>query len=278
MNIRYSVSNLINGMRTRLELIRLGVKYAWFNDTAYPLDGITNLITTITYSLVGLGLFNILYQHFHTIGSYSENDMRFFLLVSHAAYFLNSLTYYNMLDLDQYINEGGLDTILTKPIPSLFFIVHRRISLFTMLLDGLPAVIVNSLFVNFNLINFTFGNLLSGVVALGMGLFILQTFHFLAIISATWTGRSRQASGLAYAVDQAISGKIPYDVMNRNMRLFLITILPVMVTGPVATSIFLGKGNSAHLISILSITFVIAILLRHLAWTSALRRYSSASS
>jgi len=270
--------NLAESLRIRLRILQLGIKNSWLNDTAYPWDSVANVLGTIMFTLINILFFEVIYTRFDNIAGYSRNEILIFFFMSQLAYYLNSITYYNVIRIDEYIRKGDFDMLLTKPMPALFYTTFRRISLFHLLRDGLPPLLMFGLFVDFHAVHITLTNLLFALVFIIMGLFLEHALAFLLAVSAVWFGRSRSIVHMSYVISQVITGRLPYEAMGKSLRILLTTVIPVAVTTAISTSVLLGKTPPLPLFwYVLCITVVFAFL-RLYVWKLAMRNYTSASS
>ena len=146
-----------------------------------------------------------------------------------------------------HIREGSFETVLLKPIPTLFYIVAANfdpesIGLF---LGGLVMTVISALKTGVSGAE----NILSFLLLFLSGLAVISGMYLImAAISFKWVGNSR----IPEIFDSIKSfGKYPLGIFPRSIQVLSSLIVPVAVIGFFPASALLGRPHRTAFISVI---------------------------
>lgn len=160
-----------------------------------------------------------------------------------ASMFFNSVLWVTM----DHIREGSFETVLLKPLPTLFFIAAANfdpecIGLF---LGGLVMTLISSMKTGVSGVE----NIFSFLLLFLSGLAVMSGIYLImAAISFKWVGNSR----IPEIFDSVKSfGKYPLGIFPRSVQVLTSLIIPVAVIGFFPASALLGRLDGAAFISVI---------------------------
>lgn len=272
-------SEFKESIKERLVLLKANTIFTAQQELAYARNNWTNVLSTIFFTFSVLIFVKVIYSNVQTIAGYTYNEMLLFIFVYQMTYYCNWIvTVRNLKDLIPDVNKGNLDMVLIKPVPSLYFLMTRTISLVSVTTGAIPALSAICFSINWSALNIIFTHLIMATAVWVLGLIALHTFQIISALPVFWFGESENILDLASATASASGTMIPLEGYNENLRNLLGTIIPVLIAGGFTTSILLGKSNPGVLFTWASIVGLISIYVRNLAWNFALKHYTSASS
>ncbi len=273
------LSEFRESIKERILLVKANFVFTAQKELAYAGNNWINLLSTSFYTLAILIFVNVMYSNVQTIAGYSKNEMLFFFLVSQLTYYSNWLiTMRNLGDLIPDVNNGNLDMILIKPVPSLFYLMTRTISFISILRDALVPTLAIVISINWQLLNLTLERIFLALLVWVFGLIILNAFQIIAALPVFWFGESQNILDLASSLSAAEGTLIPFEGYDKNLRVLLSTLLPVLIASGFTTSLLLGKSNPLILFFWSLAIVILSLFTLNAAWKHALKHYSSASS
>lgn len=270
---------LKNYIDDRLVILKASLIYTWRVETAYPVASIGRVLGSLFYTITSLVFINLLYSRVTMIAGYDKEEMMVFYLVGQMALFtIGQFSYENIRDLIHLVNTGGLDLILAKPIPALFYVSTRNISIFTILNDELLSFILLVSIINWERIDITILSVMAGVVVFIGGLVAMHVFQFLCALPVFWIGESSSLLDATWAFEYNVGRVIPFEGFNPSLKMFFTTLIPALITTGLTSSVILGKSNP--LVSVIWVLLVasIALIIKNYFWKKAIKNYTSASS
>jgi len=240
----------------RLSILVATTKFTYQIETAFRTNNWANVLSTCFYTLSQILFINVLYVNVKLIAGYSKDEMLLFMFIGQVGYYISWLFHANLLELIQDVNKGTLDTLLIKPVPSLFYITFKKIRLFSVVRDCLPPLIVLGL----------------------LGITCAHIVHLLSALPVFWLGESESILNLSQEFEYNIGKVIPFEGFGNNFKLVFTTIVPVMISAGVATSVILMKLPIFPTLIWVVIITILALIVRQWIWKFALRTYTSASS
>ena len=178
----------------------------------------------------------------------------------------------NLNRIVTYIQEGGLDFVLLKPIDTQFWLSTRYISLW-----GLPNFLFGTVILGYAAHKLQLGPLalVHGLLFLVPALVILYSLWFLLGTLSIWFVKIYNVTAVLRSVLEA--GRFPLNAYPRGFQLFFTFVIPVAFLTTVPAEAIIGHFQLTWLAAacILAATL---LLLSRLFWRFALRFYTSASS
>jgi len=262
----------------RLNLLWAFVKFTFAKETAYAGNNWGNIFSTVFYTISMILFIDVTYANVDMVAGYSRDQMLLFMFMGQISYYTYWSIYRNLRTLGEDVNTGNLDILLTKPVPSLFYVTFRRISIYNVIRDGIPAMGVLWCVINWENLSFSSVQMLYGLIVVLLGMICVHVMHFMFTIPVFWLGESANLRRLAEGVEYNLGKTIPFEGYSPKMRVLLSTVLPILITAGVSTSVVLGKSEPVWMIVFTGITAIVLLIVMNKMWSVALRAYSSASS
>lgn len=262
----------------RAKLLRASFVYTFRLEMAYFWNGWANIFSTVAYVLIYLVLINVIFRATDSIAGYSENEMYFFFVMTQLMFYTSFAVFPNLLKINQDINTGSLDLLLTKPIPELFYLTFRKIPFVQVLRDGLAPSIVAIAAVDWYALSFNTFEIICALVIAACGFVSFNAFIVLLTIPTFWLGENQSMIDLGIGVLDGAGLRIPIDAWNSGFKILFTLILPVGISAGLSSSVALGKLDA---ISVTLYALGIAIFLsfvKEYFWNIGIRNYTSASS
>ncbi|MEA5580139.1 ABC transporter permease [Nodularia harveyana UHCC-0300] len=234
------------------------------------------LIATLTSvgnlagSLFGLSLF---YSNGYTFNGWSWSAALlvlgiFTLLQGFAATFLSP----NLNRIVRHVQEGTLDFVLLKPIPSQFWLSTHTFSPW-----GLPDLLFGSMIIGYagKSLGLGINNYLMSAVPLIFGLVILYSLWFILSATSIWFVKIYNATEVLRSFLEA--GRYPMVAYPTAYRFFFTFVVPVAFLTTIPAEVMLGRGQINWSIGA-AVLAVVLLWVSSSFWRLALRSYTSASS
>jgi ABC-2 type transport system permease protein len=251
------------------------VKFSFSKALQFRIDFSFRIIMDLIYYVVQFSFFNVIFLHTDVLAGWNLDQLRIFVAsyifidALHMTVFANNCWW-----LPIYINRGTLDTYITKPVSSLFFLSLRDFSAnsFVNLLMAIGILIWS--FVSYPT-EFGLGQLLIYIGLLLNGTFLYFCLHALFLLSVFWTESPRGFGDVFFAVAHIYER--PHKIFIGPFRLIVTYILPFTLCASYPASfLFDDNGNEALLTIFIGTLTTFLVLL--FVWNRGLRSYSSASS
>lgn len=268
---------MINAIKLRLKILRINTENSYKIQTAYFFENFASLGSTFFYTITLYLLIKIIYSNIDLYAGYSENDTIFLLLLAQINYYVDmTWSTNNILSMIDSVRFGELDFVLTKPVPSLFFVTFKDISLVNRLRDGVPNLILLAMLIDWSQINTDFIKISTGIVLFVLGQIAWHCFRFIFSLPVFFLGNSSEI----YQISAALNNRndIPYEGYTNKLRLFFSSVVPTLIAAQISASVILGKSDPIMMLGYALIVTSIFVYLKIVAWNLALKNYSSASS
>ena len=241
----------------------------------FRLDFFFKIVMDCLYYGVNLSFFKILFLSSPTLAGWSEDQAMVFvssyLLVDalHMTVFAS-----NMWWLPFFVNRGDLDTYLTRPVSTLFFISLREFAA-NSFVNLLIALGIFAYFLGQLAIPFTLGQLLFYLALILNGWLLHYVLQMIFIIPVFWTQSSKGFNDFFFSMGMATERP---DLIYRGwLRKLLTVVLPFALICSFPARLFFGTESEGLLGHVLAVTVVLWGFML-LMWRKGLRAYSSASS
>jgi ABC-2 type transport system permease protein len=252
-----------NYIKTRFDILKLNIINTYQIETAYIGENWGNILSTLFYTVTYIMFVNIIYANVKTFAGYERDGILFLTLIGQISFYIVwGLGITNAKNMIRDVNSGSLDLLLTKPIPSLFYISTRTLSLVSIFRDGFATLLILILSINWNALSFAPMHVFWGIIIFLAGQIAFNAFQFLFALPVFWFGEADQILGVSYTF----------------MGMVLSTIVPVLIGTHVATSVMLGKSDGPIYAAIAISVAILFTSIKAILWKVALRNYSSASS
>lgn len=266
---------MIDTLKIRYSLIKASIVNTFWEQTAYFGNNLGSVFSTIFYSASTLLFINILYSNVDTFAGYSEQQMIFLILIAQTHFYLTmTWSHYNTVSMMEEVRNGNLDLLLTKPVPSLFYVSTKKISILNRIQDGLPNIIILAAIIKWGSLNVV--NIPTGILIFLLGNIAHHCFRFLFALPVFWYGESKQIFSISGSLHD--NKDLPLEGFSPTLRNIFTTIIPTLLAAQLSVSVMLGKSNPANALLLTSLVTAIFLVLKTVGWRLALRSYSSASS
>jgi ABC-2 type transport system permease protein len=268
---------MVNFIKDRWDVLKANTVNSYRAQTAYFFDNWSSLASTFLYTVTTLLFIKILYSNVTTFAGYSENEMIFLMLICQLSFYINWIwDRNNVLELIESVRTGELDLILSKPVPSLFFVTFRNISLVNRVKDAIPCLIIMASIIRWDTLHISLFPIFCGVVIFISGLIAWHCFSFLFALPAFFLGQSYQLYFIAASF--ADVNNIPLEAFTGSLRKIFISLIPSLITAQMTTSVMLGKSDPLIMTVTAVLVATVFLMLKHIGWIICLKNYSSASS
>jgi ABC-2 type transport system permease protein len=260
-------------MQRYLKVLRLFWGAAIASELEYRVNFFIATLTSLgnlAGSLFGLFLF---YRTGYTFSGWSWEAALivlgiFTLLQGFSATFLAS----NLNRIVRHVQEGTLDFILLKPIPSQFWLSTHTLSPW-----GLPDLIFGCIIIGYagKRLGVGINGYLLGVLPLLFSFVILYSLWFMLGSMSIWFVKIYNVTDVLRGLLEA--GRYPIAAYPTAYRFFFTFVMPVAFLTTVPAQVLLGRSEISWLIG----AAILAVLLFFVStwfWRFALRFYTSASS
>ncbi len=266
--------HLISNLRHYAEVYRVQIKNNFVREAVYRTNFLTAVSVDVIWIITEVILFSVIYSHVSTLGSWSREQVYFFLGIFFASDALFTIFFQtNFWTFSDLVNRGELDILLTKPIHPLFLALSRSINLSAAfnIFMGLGIVIRYASSAGFaggwHWLNVGFW--------LMIGLVSAVQIRFIFSIWVFWTERSWAITRLYYQFF-AFATK-PDTIYPKGIRYLIMSAVPFAFIGSVpARALLFGLRPMEYLW--VAFTLITFFILNSFLWHQGLRRYQSASS
>ncbi|MBY0517606.1 MAG: ABC-2 family transporter protein [Bacteriovoracaceae bacterium] len=251
------------------------LRFSFSRAMEFRLDFTFKIIMDCFFYLVNLSFYKILFMNTPTLAGWSE-DQAFVFVSSYLFIDALHMTVFasNMWWLPFFVNRGDLDSYLTRPVSTLFFISLRDFAA-NSFVNLLIAIGIFSYALTNLQTPYTLGQLFFYLGLILNGWLLHYVLQMIFIIPVFWTQSSRGFNDFFFSMGMAIERP---DLIYRGWLRYLLTmILPFSLIVSFPARVFFGPETPNLLTHLFVVTIVMwAIML--LLWKRGLRAYSSASS
>lgn len=272
-------SKIKDAVLVRWTVLKASTIYTFQQDTAYVFENWAGVLSTAFYTISFIVFIKVLYSNVGSVAGYSEAEMLFFVFMGQVVFYIQTTLFEgNIVRLSDFVNSGELDLILVKPLPSLFYITFKRISLLFMLRDGIPALLIVTFLVDWNSLDITLLSGFAAAIILVIGLFLNYCLSLFATLPVFWIGKNSEIYILSITLQWVAHRELPFEGFPTSLKLILSSIFPVLICGGLATSVALNKSEPLPMLLFALSVGIIFSFLKRILWNASLRAYSSASS
>jgi ABC-2 type transport system permease protein len=262
---------------TKIEVLKANIGNSYRIQTAYFFENWASIASTTFYTLSMLLFIKIVYANVDLFAGYTESEMLLLALFGQLNFYTEWLWSVNgTRALISDVNTGDLDMILIKPVPLLFFVTFRDISLINRLKDSVPNLLLLAMLINWSQINLTPGSIFAGVLIFVCGQAAWHGFRFLFALPGFFIGQSNHIFQLSGTLGD--TNNIPLEGFTGALRNIFVSAIPSLIAAQMSVSVILGKSNPVIMSMIALGVASVFMLLKKVGWEVALKNYTSASS
>lgn len=218
----------------------------------------------------------IIFKNTNSVGTWNKGQIFLlfgtFLMVRSL---MDILFTQNLGKIPELVRMGTMDFVLTKPVPSLFYVSARYLSLDELgSLLGAFGVLGYSIW----LLKITPSPLQIGAwtVLMLLGLITLYAIQLLMMTLSFWLIRIDNLTALTDTV--VFIARYPPDIFPRLLNFFISYIVPLAFVAAIPASVLLGKRAMGPALLISFGVTALFLTLANAFWQYATRSYTSASS
>ena len=227
-----------------------------------------------------VGLLGALFAKFRTVNGWTWAEVVFLYGLGNLAYSLMRIFGSQLDDFDRYIVRGELDTVLTKPVPSLFYILASRVELIH-LSRALTSVAIFVVAFHLTHIRWTLSVALFTLITILSGTVIMFALMLISATAALWTTKSGKLTDLLITATKE-AATFPISIYPLAVRLLLTFILPAAFVTYYPAQRLLQKGEFLGMPELFQfgapVVALVMLCLSYLFWRSGIRRYHSTGS
>ena len=227
-----------------------------------------------------VGLLGALFTKFRAVNGWTLAEIVFLYGLVNLAYSLMRILGNQLDDFDRYIVRGELDTVLTKPIPPLFYILASRVELHHVA-RALTSVAIFILALNLAQIRWTMSVAVFSVTTVLSGGTIMFALILVSATVALWTTKSGKLTDLLISATKE-AATFPISIYPLAVRLVLTFILPVAFVTYYPAQQFLQKEEFLGMPEFFQfgapVVALVMLSVGFLCWHYGLRRYQSTGS
>lgn len=236
----------------------------------------THFILSFTARLIFFILFivfyGVIYANAGSLGNWTHDEALLYLSV----FFLIDtigFTFFikNFSTFPEYISEGKLDIILTKPVDSQFLVSLRYFSLISFFSIIPPLVLFIKQILVLQL-EVSILNALAFVAFMTASLCIYYSVWFITNLILFWVERIDALHEFFITIWRFM--QFPPDIFQSAMRLFFIFIVPILFTIAVPTNALRSIFEIKHIVLLL-LASCFSLLISRMLWKIGLRHYQS---
>jgi ABC-2 type transport system permease protein len=265
---------MINTFNQYIDVMKTIIKNNFVREFMYRSNTIAMTFADMIWVAVEYAFFEVIYSNVNSINGWNREQTFFFLgiFISSDALF-TTLFQRSFWALPTIINQGELDTLLTKPMSAVFLATFKEIN-FTQIVNlGLGCWIINHYGAA---AGFAGGWAWFGVIAwVLVGLLTQYLIRLFFVIWSFWLERGLTVSRLYYQF-YALANK-PDGLYPKAIQYLIKTALPFAFMGSIPARSLVGKLPAEEYFLVAVVLVLYATLCAFL-WKRGLRRYQSASS
>lgn len=263
----------------RWKILRANTRFSFKESVAYSLNNWGGLASTVVYMITYLVFLGAIFGRVKTVAGYTYSEILLFTLVSQFNFYLSwiwSIT--NISKLGEDVKSGGLDLILTKPLPALWYVSFSKVNVFMLLFEMWPALLpLFYLLARNNDFVISSSGLIYGMVVFVCGHIAIHCMQFVFGLAAFWLGEYRSMNSFSYQI-AFFGDSVPIEAYPRWFLAVGVSVLPFLLHTALTTSFILGKTTDLRWVLWSVVVMVVFLIIKKRAWDKALRAYSSASS
>ncbi len=241
----------------------------------YSADFAVLLITVPSYLLVNLFFWQVIFSHARVIAGWTLGEVILLQAFMNLGFLFWNLLYIFPEELDEIIVSGELNTVLSKPVNPVIYLLVTNIDVLGAL-KNLSGVVAYFLVAGWLGADISLPGLLAGVLMVFLGVTIASTIVFLIQSLSFWFGRTN-ALNLFYNAYFTVS-EYPVTIFPASVKFVLVMFLPVVffTTGPALSSLkeFPPEGVLG-LIALSLLVWTVWLLSAWLLWKAGLKRYEA---
>ncbi|OGD83230.1 hypothetical protein A2572_01740 [Candidatus Collierbacteria bacterium RIFOXYD1_FULL_40_9] len=263
----------------RLKIMKVNAAFSFRESIAYSANNWGGLASTVVYMITYLVFLGAIFGRVKTVAGYNYSEILLFTLVSQFNFYLAWIwSIKNIETLGESVKSGFFDLILTKPLPTLWYVTFLKINLTMLLIEMWPATLplIYLLVKNAEFV-ISLPGLLWGSVIFICGHIAIHCMQFVFGLGAFWAGEYKAMNSLSYQI-AFFGDSVPIEAYPKWFLTLGVSIFPFLLHTALTTSFILGKTTDLRWVLWSVLVMVVFLIIKKKMWEKALRAYSSASS
>lgn len=223
---------------------------------------------------ISIIFFRIIYLNAPSIGGWNLYQTLILVSTCQIINSLHSALFGGISRLNDYVESGGLDLVLLKPLDPQFLISLRYIDFQSLLSLVFPIALILYI-ASLGKISFNPLHLTLFLLLLISGLLLRYALGFLVMASCLWVVRADALYALYNYI--ASLAQYPISIYQGGVRVFFTLVIPIIVIANFPALSLIGEVSFKFVLLALLVTFFFFYLSRFV-FTLGLRFYTSASS
>jgi ABC-2 type transport system permease protein len=257
-----------------LRLLHTFAKFSFLAEMEYRVNFAVNMLYSALLVLVGLTMLQVFFGVTNRIGGWTYDEaLCLFGVFIFFEGVIGVILVPNLSRLSEYIRLGTLDFILLKPVNSLFYVSFRNVNIWKV-----PETLTGLAIVIYGMVS------LDVLTPANLGLLVALLMVSMVTIYAIWVIISSLAFWFIGVdnINQVFltffsAGRLPVTAYPVWAQILLTYIVPIALLTTVPSGVIAGKLDYAYIgYSVTCAAFLLGV--SRLVWTTATRKYASASS
>lgn len=255
-------------LKLYIEFVRNSIIREMMFRTHFILSFTARLIWFLSFIL----LYHVIFQNITSLGAMSYDQallyISIFYLIDTVGF---TLFIKNFSTMPEYIADGRLDTIITKPADSQFFVSLRYFSIVS-LAAVVPPLILMIRQITILQIPLTAFNVIAFLIAFTAAIAIYYALWFITLLILFWVIRVDALHEFFVTLWRFM--QFPPSIFQQPLRFFFIGVVPILFTVIVPTDILQGIYQPLPLAA-LAASAIISLYISRVLWKIGLKRYQS---
>ncbi len=262
-------------MRRYLKLFWKYVSTSFIRELEFRSGFVVLVISELIQDIVTIVFFTALYGSIAGVKGWTYPEALLlvgtFMLLTYVSH---GLFYRNFARVSEYIKEGRLDLLLTKPVDAQFAMTLRYTAVAD-ILNIIPSLLVIGYALHRLQIVPSLVTILGFLSLIMLGVLLIYALWFAISLLAFWLTQIEEIQELWNGLFDFT--RYPRQIYEGSVRVLFTFVVPIITIVSFPAEFFLGRVNASAIVYNLTLALGLLLITR-LLWNLGLRRYSSASS
>lgn len=214
-----------------------------------------------------------LFRNTESLVGYSRGEVLLFCVFMNTIDITFQLLCRGLTTIPNMVRKGEYDILLTKPV-SPFFLSCFKMFDFMDFFTLIPAIILLGFAIHELPYSLALGNVVLAMICWVCSLIMAVSLNVIIASLAFWV--TEIENGVWIYRDLVYVGRFPPEIYPTSIRNVFTFLIPVLLIVSTPTKALIGQADPMNLVAMICMTCLL-IVLSHLLWIKALRRYASAS-
>ena len=264
---------MVRELKKHMHIYGLFIKNCLIAQMEYRFNFFMSLLLDCAFLLTRLLYVTVVYKTNLSVGDLNSDTILLFIGVFtfmsgvYAFFFVN-----NFFKISEYVRQGTLDILITKPISLQFFATLRYVDFGLAIPDtlgGLAMIIVACYKLNISL---SILNILGFIGLILAGSVVMYSIFLLPHILSFWVVKTKAINNISDSLFEF--NNMPMQIYNKWLQRIGIFIFPLFVITNFPSMLIIGKLTGIYAICAIIAPFLIFLLVKKF-WDFAVKNYSS---